>query len=141
MKSAPTIAFDYRPSRWIGSAAVLVCVCAACAPWLTALPMALRALLSLLALAAGARALYRHANPRFRRIAYRASGWTLADASAEEHAAVLESRAHLGSLLVLGFRYGPRAYFRVVLTADNLDADTRRRLVLLLARAEVVHEG
>ncbi|MFI4970990.1 MAG: hypothetical protein ACHP7D_12365 [Lysobacterales bacterium] len=139
MKSAPTIAFDYRPSRQAGVAATLIVVAAALAPWFCGLSPALRALLSLLALVVGAQALYRHWYPRFGRIAYRTSGWLLADAANGESPALLESHAHLGALLSLGFRYGPRARFRVLLTSDNLDADTRRRLVLLLARAEIAH--
>ena len=139
MKSAPTIAFDFSPSRWIGGAAVLICVGATLAPWLSAWPLALRGALSLAAFAVGARALRRHWNPLFRRIAYRASGWVLIDASNEEHEAILESHALLGVLLSLGFRHGPHARFRAVLGPDNLDADTRRRLILMLSRAEIVH--
>ncbi len=139
MKSAPTIAFDYRPSRWIGAAAALVCVAAACAPWLSGLPWLACAALSLAASAFGAHALHRFWNPRFHRIAYRASGWLVLDAHDTEHAAVLESHAHLGISLALGFRTGPRSRQRVVLTPDNLDVQSRRRLVLMLARAEIVH--
>lgn len=139
MKSAPTIAFDYRPSRWIGTAGALVCAAAAFAPWLSGLPWLARVALSLAAIAFGTHALNRFLNPHFRRIAYRASGWVVLDAHDTEHVAALESHAHLGVLLALGFRTGPRARQRVVLTPDNLDADSRRRLVLMLARAEIVH--
>jgi hypothetical protein len=138
MKSAPTIAFDYRPSRWIGAAALLVCAGAALVPWLSGLPLLARAALSLAAIVFGAYALHRFWNPPFRRVAYRAAGWALIDAADEEHAAVLESHAHLGVLLALGLRVGPRARLRAMLAPDNLDADTRRRLVLMLARAEIV---
>ncbi|MEP7043642.1 MAG: hypothetical protein ABI843_11305 [Dokdonella sp.] len=139
MKSAPTIAFDYRPSRWIAGAGCGVLALAVLAPSLTALPVIARIGVSLFALVAGACALRRHLLPRFRRIAWRASGWVLVDPAGEEHAALLISQAHLGALLALGFRYGPRARFRMVLAPDNLDAQTRRRLILLLARAEVAH--
>lgn len=139
MKSAPTIVFDYRPSRWLGIAATLVCACAIIAPWTSALPMPLRAALSLGALGWGARMLHGFLKPPFRRIALRASGWTLINAANEEHAAILESHARVGRLIALALRHGPHARFRAVLTPDNLDADTRRRLVLLLSRAEIVH--
>ncbi len=138
MKSAPTIAFDYRPSRWIGIAAGVMLALAVLAPWLTELPLIARAAVSLAAFAAGIRALRSHARPRFRRIAWRASGWSLIDRADAEHAALLTSHAHLGALLALSFRHGPRARFQAVLMPDNLDAQTRRRLILLLARAEVV---
>lgn len=134
MKSAPAIAFDLRPSRRVGAAALAIVALAAIAPWLTDLPRSVVASSSVAALAFGAAALWRHAHPRFRRAAWRESGWTLVDREQGEHAAVLESHARLGALLALGFRTGPRARFRFLLAPDNLDADTRRRLILLLAR-------
>ncbi|GAA0704728.1 hypothetical protein [Dokdonella soli] len=141
MKSAPTIAFDYRPSRRIGAAAAAVCVCAVLAPWLSGLPLPARVMLSLFALAAGSHALWRFLHPPFRRAAFRESGWLLVDTRGEEHPALLESHAHLGALLALSLRYAPRARFRVLLAPDNLDAGSRRRLVAMLARAEVVQAG
>lgn len=139
MKSALTIAFDFAPSRATGAVALLVCLCATLAPWASALPLALCVTLSLGAGALGLHALWRYWHPPFRRIALRESGWVLLDHADVEQDAVLHSHAHLGVLLTLGFRYGPRAYFRAVLAPDNLDADTRRRLILLLSRAEIVH--
>lgn len=139
MKSAPTIAFDVRPSRWIGAAAGFVAALAAVAPWLSALPAVACAAVSLAVLAAAARALHQHTRPRFVRVAWRASGWSLIDRAGNERAALLVSQAHLGALLALGFREGPRNRFRIVLAPDNLDRQTRRRLILLLARAEVAH--
>ena len=139
MKSAPTIAFDYRPSRGVGIAAALLCATAAAVPWLSELPSYACAALSLIAIAWGGRALKQFWRPKFHRIAYRASGWVLLDANGTEHAASLHSHTHLGVLLALGFRAGSRTLQRVLLTPDNLDAQTRRRLVLMLARAEIVH--
>ncbi|HEY0178422.1 MAG TPA: hypothetical protein VGC30_02180 [Dokdonella sp.] len=136
MRSAPAVAFDYRPSRWVAAGAAAVVALAALAPWLSASPAAARVGVSLLALAAGAAALGRYLRPRFVRVACRAAQWTLVDAAGAEHAVVLESQARLGALIALGFRHGARARFRVVLAPDNLDAETRRRLVLLLARGE-----
>ena len=75
----------------------------------------------------------------FRRIAYRPSGWLLVSASGEEYEAILETQARIGALLALGFRHGPRERFHALLAPDNLDLETRRRLVLLLSRAEIVH--
>lgn len=141
MKSAPELAFDYRPSRRVGAAALLICVAAVLAPWATSLPPVLRTALSLAALVVGSLAVRRLMNPRFRRIAWRESGWTLVDAAGGEHAALLESHARLGGLATLGFRFGPRSRFRALLAPDNLDAQTRRRLVLLLARGEIVQDG
>lgn len=141
MKSAPTIAFDYRPSRGIGLAVALVCVGAMVAIGLSALPPIARVALALATMAFGACALHRHWTPRFHRIAWRTSGWVLIDAANDEHAVILAAHARLGSLLTLDFRDGAGACFRPVLAPDNLDPDTRRRLILLLARADVVHAG
>lgn len=136
MKPAPAVAFDLRPSRWVGAAALAVIALAAAAPWLSSLPAPVDAAASLAVLALGAWALWRHAHPRFRRAAWRESGWTLVDRERREHAAVLESHARLGALLALDFRHEPRARFRFVLAPDNLDADARRRLILVLARGD-----
>lgn len=141
MKSAPTIAFDYRPSRRIAVAAALVCIGAVVALWLSGLPLAARVPLSLAVLVSGACALRRHGKPRFRRIARRKSGWTLVDALDGEHPATLAAHARLGNLLTLDFRHSAGQRFRPLLAPDNLDPDTRRRLILLLARADVVHAG
>ncbi len=77
----------------------------------------------------------------FRRIALRASGWTLVDAAGVEHTANLVAHVRLGTWLVLDFRSANRHRFRAVLGPDNIDADTRRRLILLLSRAEVAQAG
>ncbi|MFC4820503.1 protein YgfX [Dokdonella ginsengisoli] len=134
MKPAPAIAFDVRPSRRIGAAVAVGVLLAALAPWATSLPWTSGALLSSGAIAFGALALRRHMRPHFRRAAWRESGWILLDRDGREHAAVLESHVRLGALLSLAFRHAPRARFRLLLAPDNLDADTRRRLILRLAR-------
>lgn len=136
MKSVPTIAFDYRASHRIAAALVLVFCAAAIAPWLSALPAAGGAVVSAAVVALGARSLHALLHPGFRRIAYRASGWTLVDVARTEHEALLESHARVGALIALHFRHGPRARFHALLAPDNLDAETRRRLILLLSRAE-----
>jgi hypothetical protein len=139
MKSVPAIAFDYRPSVQVGATALSVAAVAVVAPWLTGLPVALRALASLFALLVAGRSLRHHAHPGFRRIAWRASGWTLVRADGHEQAAELRRHARFGTwLLLLDFRHGPRAHFRAVIAPDNLDADTHRRLILLLRRADVL---
>lgn len=138
MKSAPAIAFDYRPSRAVAAATLAIVVLAAFAPWASALPPAWRLVVSVAAAASGAFALRRMLRPAFRRVAWRPSGWVLVDRDGREHAALLESHARLGGLLALRYRHGPRARCRLVLAPDNLDADTRRRLVLLLARGDAV---
>jgi hypothetical protein len=137
MRSAPSIAFDVRPSRALACAAAGGVVAATLAPWQSALPMSLCLFASIAALLVGFVALRRFARPRFERVAYGAIGWTLAVANAEATPAELVAHRRLGPWLALDFRTVARNRFRLVLGPDNSDADTRRRLALMLARAEI----
>jgi hypothetical protein len=139
MKSASATAFDYRPSAWLTAAAVLILCAALAAPWFSALPPAIALAISAAVPAIGVRSLRRFVRPPFRRIAYRASGWILVDANGVEKPALLRWHARLGAWISLDFELDHRRRFRAVLGPDNLDAETRRRLVLMLARAEVAH--
>ena len=141
MRSANAIAFDYRPSRRLAQAVVVGVLAASVAPWFSSLPTGARGLASVAALVAGIVALIRFNRARFRRVALRASGWTLVDATGTEQPADLVAQGRLGPWLVLDFRGPDRHRFRAVLGPDNLDADTRRRLILLLSRAEVAQPG
>jgi toxin CptA len=136
MRSAPAIAFDVRPSRWLAAATALAGACAAVAPWLSAAPAFARVLLSLCALALAGDALRRLARPPFQRVIHGAAGWSVVDAQGREQAAILVGHARLGSLLVLDLRTGPRRRWRAWLPPDALDAEARRRLLLQLARGE-----
>lgn len=141
MKSAPTIAFDYRPSREVACLAVVVSFAAILAPWLSGLPIAAQAAISTCTLLFAIGSLAAFSKPRFRRIAYQASGWTLVDRSGTELQADLVAHATLGPWLMLDFRDSQRRRFRALLGPGNVDAQTRRRLILLLARAEVAQAG
>jgi toxin CptA len=141
MRSAPTIAFDYRPSRRVAGVASIVLIAAVAAPWLSGVSRPAEIVLSLAAFVLGIAALKRFTQVGFRRIAYQASGWKLVDAAQAEHAADLLSHTRLGDWLVLDFRNADRHRFRALLGPDNVDAETRRRLILLLARGEVAQTG
>jgi hypothetical protein len=141
MKSAPSIAFDYRPAPAIVALAGVMVVVAASAPWFCAAPIGVRAAVSIAAAAYGIVALRQFARAGFPRIAYRASGWTLVDAAGVERPALLASHARYGALIMLDFRLDGRAPFRALVGPGNADAETRRRLILLLSRAEVVQTG
>jgi len=140
MKSAPTIAFDYRPSRWITGAIALMMLAAAGAPWMSALPANAALLVTTLAFVLGVSAIRVFSRPPFVRIAFRDSGWSLVDRGGVEREAILDAHARLGPLVSLGLRYSPASHFRMVVGPDNLDAPTRRRLILLLSRAEIVQK-
>lgn len=116
---------------------LLITAAALLAPRLSGWPFWTRAAVSLVAAGFGASALFRHWRPPFRRIAYEAAGWMLIGMDGQEHAVLLASHVHLGALLAMDFQHGSRAHFRAVFAPDNLDPDTRRRLILMLARAEV----
>ncbi|MGH8172468.1 MAG: protein YgfX [Rhodanobacteraceae bacterium] len=141
MKSASAIAFDHRPSRLIALAAGAIVYAAVAAPWFSGLPVGVRVALSLVAGAVGIFLVRRFLKSPIRRIAYRASGWVLVDCGDREHAALLRSHACLGPWVSLDFERDRARRFRAMLGPDNLDTETRRRLVVLLARAEVAHAG
>jgi toxin CptA len=137
MKSAPTIAFDYRPSRIVAIAAATVAALALAAPLLSGLPLVLRAALALLALLAGLASIRRFLRPRLRRVAHGATGWQLVDGD-EAREATLLSHARIGAFIALSWRLADGERRHAVLAPDNIDADTRRRVALLLLRADVV---
>lgn len=136
MKSAPAIAFDYRPSRLIGVATTCMMALAIAAALLNGLDLPWRLLLALLASALGAIVLYRHFQLRFVRIARGAGGWTLVDVQGHDRPANLLAHVHRGGLLVLEFGDESLPRTRFMLTPDNCNADLRRRLVLVLAAGE-----
>ncbi|SFN07191.1 hypothetical protein [Dokdonella immobilis] len=133
MKSAPAIAFDYTPSRLI-LAGVLACgALAALAVVLSGLGGFLKIPLVLLALGYAGHAAWRFADCPVVRMAHGEAGWILVDRSGNEEAVELAHHIRRGVLLVLAFAAGTRRPRRFVLAPDNLDAETRRRLLLVLA--------
>ena len=134
MKSAPAIAFDYVPSRWlqlallaiIGLAGVSIAVCAA--------PMPVRGALILLAVAVGLRAFQRLATP-WRRIAWHADEtWSLGDAHGAQVLAQLAAYSRRGGMLILRLVPDVGKRFEAVLLPDNLDRELFRSLCVRLAR-------
>ncbi len=104
MRSAPSIAFDFQPSRLVFAGAIAMVALAAAAPWFAGLPTSARIVLSLAVAASGVVALARYGAPRFARIAYGARGWLLVDRDGAESAADLVAHARLGSIVSLDFR-------------------------------------
>ena len=134
MKSAPAIAFDYRPSRRVAIAVACVGVLAILAVFLGGLALSMRLALALAALALAIFALQRHLQPQTRRVSHGAGGWLLVDRDGNERSASLVAHVQRGNLLVLDFRAeNPPGRQRVLLTVDNSDADLRRRLILVMA--------
>lgn len=141
MRSVPDIAFDYRPSRALVAAAIVVAVLAAFAASANGLPPAVRLAGIAAVIAATGVGLRRFLDPPFRRCAWRSSGWIGIDRDGEERMLALAGEVRIRPWLALDFRTPDRRRFRAVLGPDNLDAPTRRRLAVLLSRAEVAHAG
>ena len=133
MKSAPSIALDYHPSRAIAFAGTLIVVCAAIAPLLTGWQLAPKIAACVIAVVAGAASLLRFMRPPFRRIVHGEAGWQLHDRE-RAYDAVLVEHARIGALLSLTWRLATGRRWHALLAPDNADADTRRRLILVLAR-------
>jgi len=141
MKSAPSIAFDFRPSRVIAAAVVAVSLAAALAPWQCRLPTIAEIALSIAVCVVALTSLRNFRNGPVRKIAYRAAGWTMVDAGEIERPVELSAHLRIGSWIALTLRDADRRVFRAWLGPDNLDPDTRRRLIVLLSRAEVAQTG
>lgn len=133
MKSAPGIAFDYRPSRLLAALAAAVSVLAVCAILASGLELPAKAILVVVVPLLALVTLRRFLATPFVRIARDATGWQLVTRQGDCVAATLRTHVHLGPLLVLDFDPAPRRRFRCVLVGDVVDAGLRRRLLLVLA--------
>ena len=141
MKSAPSIAFDYTPSRIVTASVVAIAALATVAPFLTEIPLAAALAASTVPTPLAIAAVRRFLRPRFRRIARDATGWKLVDADGNAHACDLVADIRFAHLVALDFRIDGGGRFRAIVGPDNLDRDTLRRLVLRLARGEVARAG
>ncbi len=136
MKSASTIAFDYRPCRGVAIGIAGMTVLAMVAILASGLSVALKLLLAMAVLGYGILALQRQWRSATVRIARGAAGWRLVDTQGVESPVTLVDHVHRGVLLVLGFRKDGGPLQRFVLSPDNCDADLRRRLLLILAASK-----
>lgn len=134
MTSAPAIGFEYRPSRWLQRALLLVAALALLAVALSALPVWLQLLLAMLVVLATGQARRRLAgNPVM------AAGWSAGHAwtlRLHDHAdvpATLASFRVLGVFVLLRLHTAERGTQVLLLAPDNSDADIRRRLRMRLA--------
>jgi toxin CptA len=134
MRSAPSIGFDYRPSRWprrllamLGVLALVAIVDSGAGPYLALL----------MSIAVGAWvvvALRRGRSSIVRRATWRADGgWQLhLRDDSEVEARLLDARMVAGAI-ILRLGWPPRAREALLLFPDNLDAETRRRLRMRLS--------
>jgi len=135
MKSAPAIAFDYRPSRWLAGAVLALGLLALLSVRLSALAPGLQVLLGAGVCAYTAICVRVFLGSPLRRLAWHQAGhWRLADASGTEHVAELEHAVTRAGWILLRLRRNDGIKLRVVLAPDNCDPDVRRRLRVRLAR-------
>ena len=133
MTSAPTISFDYTPSRLLMAAVLAMLALAVMAALLAGLPLALRIGLAAAALAYAGISLRACMYPRWCAVGWRSDGsWLLRDRKGQEHAAELVTARVLGVLIVLTLRAVNSRTAALVLTPDNLDCERRRRLRMRL---------
>jgi membrane-bound toxin of toxin-antitoxin system len=134
MTSAPAIGFEYRPSRLLPRALVVVAMLAALAVMLSALQLWLKSLLLLVVLAATWRAIRQlAANPIVAAGWSADNAWTLRLLDHEDVPATLASFRVLGAFVWLRLQTAERGAQVLLLAPDNSDADIRRRLRMRLA--------
>lgn len=134
MTSAPAIGFEYRPSRRLRQALVLVAALAWLAVALSALPVWLKLLLAAAVAMATWRTLRRLAAAPVTAAGWSADdAWTLHLADHQDMPATLASFRVLGVFVLLRLRTAERGVQVLLLAPDNSDADIRRRLRMRLA--------
>lgn len=133
MKSAPAIAFDFRPCPYISAATATVAMLALFGIALCGLDNWLKLVLAILAIVLAALGLRGHLLPGFTRMARGEGGWLLVGVDGNEQTASLHAHVRRGPLLVLDMRDTTERRLRIVLTPGNSDAELRRRLILILA--------
>jgi toxin CptA len=137
MKSATAIAFDYRPSRWLFAAVILMAVLAFAAIALSGMPSRSGIFVAILAAACAGLALGRRLRPLVRRAVWQQAGhWRVTDADGREFTAELTRGVARGAWVVLSLRRSDGKNSALILGPDNCRADTRRQLRVRLARIE-----
>lgn len=134
MTSAPAIGFEYRPSRLLRRALILLAVLALLAVLLSAVPDWLKLLLVLLVSVATWRVLRRLATAPVTAAGWSTdAAWTLHLHNDEDVPATLASFRVLGAFVLLRLQTVEQGAQVLLLTPDNSDADIRRRLRMRLA--------
>ena len=132
MRSVPAISFEPRPSRQVLTASAVMVVLGFFSLAISALPWgySLPAGVSITVLAAFA--IQRYRNPPYLAISHDQTGWQLRDRAGDWVSVMLRNHGQLGSWVILDFAT-PSGRWNSMLTSDVIDADMRRRLLLVLA--------
>ena len=138
MKSATAIAFEYRPSRWLLAAILVAAALALASIALSGIPAWAKTGSCVLAGGWAGFALGRFLRRQMVRAAWQPGGhWRVTDGDGNEHVAELHHAVARGVWIVLNLRRSDGKRLALILGPDNCDADTRRRLRVRLAGAEV----
>lgn len=138
MKSATAIAFDYRPSRWVLVAILVITALALLAVALSGLPAWAKVGLCAVAAGIAGSALTRFLRPQIKCVAWQPGGhWRASNGNGNEYVVELHRAVARGAWIVLILRRSDGKRLVLILGPDNCDADTRRRLRVRLAGAEV----
>ena len=137
MTSAPAIGFEYRPSRWLARALLPVSMLAMLSTWLSAVPLVVKLLVSLVLILAVGWAIGRYVRSPVIGAGYsRDNGWSLRTIGGEDVPATLRAFRVMGEKIVwLQLRAPGLGNLPLLLAPDNSDADIRRRLRMRLALA------
>lgn len=134
MTSAPAIGFEYRPSRLLPRALVLVAAVANVAVAACALGLLLKLSLVAAVVTSSWLSLRRLAANPIAAAGWSAdNAWTLHLLDHEDVTATLASFRVLGAFVLLRLQTAERGTQIVLLAPDNSDADIRRRLRMRLA--------
>lgn len=134
MKSAPAIAFDYKPSRWLAAALIAAALLAVVAVAMCGLGLWLKLPLIIAACVYAAWSLRDFLRPPFDRITWHAAGhWRVRDRAGDERAGEFVHATVRGRLIVLILRVGSTQRIALPLFSDNCDAETHRQLRIRLA--------
>ena len=134
MTSAPAIGFEYRPSRWLPRALVVMAALAVLAVMLSALDPWLKPLLIAGVLVATWRAIRQLAANPIAAAGWSAdNAWTVRLPDYEDVPATLASFRVLGGFVWLRLQTAERGTRILLLAPDNSDADIRRRVRMRLA--------
>jgi len=137
MRSAPAIGFEYRPSRLLILAALLLIPFAMLAIAASGIPLWLAIALEVFVLAYGTFSSWRFLHPRVRTLTWRSDG-SVSIGLSDRAATITQVQGELQDARVFGFLIAldlrwTHGRAGLWLLPDNLDADTRRRLRIRLS--------
>lgn len=134
MPSAPTIAFEVRPSRLLITVVAVMALLAMLAVAVSRTPWWLKAGICLLVAGYAWQSLRRHVRQPVRSAGWHGDGsWTLRLADGTDVSAELDGARRQGALIFLHFSWPGGGRASVALLPDNTDAETRRRLRMRLS--------